>query len=59
MLIGLIGLGIWAILSSAASDPTSGESAAGVGMHLLLLTGLGGTLGGLIATIKPDRGMAV
>lgn len=58
MLLGLVGLAIWATLSSAASDPTGAESAAGVGMHLLLLTGLGGTVGGLVGTIKPDRGLA-
>jgi hypothetical protein len=51
LLIGLVGLGIWALLSSAA------EGSAGVGLHMLLLTGLGGIGGGLIATVKPDRGM--
>lgn len=53
-LIGLIGLGIWALLNSAASAG-DGESVAGVGMHMLMLTGLGGTIGGLFAMIKPDR----
>jgi hypothetical protein len=54
MIFGLLGLGIWALLNAAASEG-GGESAAGIGMHLLLLTGLFGTLGGLIGTIKPDR----
>jgi len=54
MIFGLIGVGIWALLNAAASEG-GGGSVAGIGMHLLLLTGAGGFLGGLIATIKPDR----
>lgn len=53
LLLGLLGLGIWAVLSSAA------EGSAGIGLHMLLLTGLGGIVGGLVATVKPDRGMAM
>lgn len=53
LLVGLLGLGIWALLSSAA------EGSAGIGLHMLLLTGLGGIIGGLVATVKPDRGMAM
>lgn len=53
-IFGLIGLGIWALLSSAASAG-GGESVAGFGMHMLLLTGLGGVVGGLIGIIKPER----
>jgi len=54
-LIGLIGLGIWALLNSAASAAGGGESVAGIGMHMLMLTGLGGTIGGLFGMVKPDR----
>ncbi len=54
MIFGLLGVGIWALLDAAASAGP-GESVAGVGMHLLLITGLLGFLGGLIATVKPDR----
>jgi hypothetical protein len=54
MIVGLVGLGFWALLNAAASAGDGG-SVAGAGMHLLLVTGLLGTLGGLIATIKPDR----
>ncbi len=53
LLVGLLGLAIWAILNSAATAP-SGESAAGIGMHMLMLTGLGGIVGGIIAKIKPE-----
>jgi hypothetical protein len=53
LLFGLLGLGIWALLNSAASEG-GGESVAGVGMHLLLVAGLGGAIGGLFATIKPE-----
>jgi hypothetical protein len=50
LLFGLIGLGIATILRSAAG------SDAGIGLTLLLLTGVAGTLGGLITLVKPDRG---
>jgi hypothetical protein len=50
LLFGIVGLGIWALLNSAA------EGSAGIGLHMLLLTGLGGAVGGLMATIKPERG---
>jgi hypothetical protein len=57
LVVGVIGLAIWAILNSAASEAGSdGGSAAGIGLHLLLLTGLGGLVGGLLALVKPDRG---
>ncbi len=58
LLIGLIGLGIWALLNAAANEVSAehGESVKGVAMHLLMVTGLGGTLAGLITTVAPDRG---
>jgi hypothetical protein len=60
LIFGLIGLGIWAILNTAASEieAETNESIKGLGMWMLMLTGLGGTVGGLLALIKPDRGPA-
>lgn len=52
LIFGLIGLGIGALLSSAA------EGDGGIGLTLLLLTGVVGVIGGLIALVKPDRGLA-
>jgi hypothetical protein len=49
LIFGLIGLGIAAILKSAA------EGDAGIGMTLLLLTGVAGVVGGLIGLVKPER----
>src|SRR3954470_5176223 len=49
-LLGLVGLGIGALLKSAAGED------GGVGLTLLLATGVLGTVGGLFALIKPDRG---
>lgn len=49
-LLGLVGLGIGALLKSAAGDD------GGIGLTLLLATGVLGTLGGLFALVKPDRG---
>jgi hypothetical protein len=59
VLLGLLGLAVWAVLNQAANDAavdiTAGESVKGIGMHLLLGTGALGFLGGLLALIKPDR----
>lgn len=49
LLAGLIGLGIAAILKSAA------EGDGGIGLTLLLVTGVAGVVGGLIALVKPER----
>jgi len=52
LLFGLLGLGIGAILKSAA------EGDSGVGLTIMLLTGVLGIVGGIIALAKPDRGLA-
>jgi hypothetical protein len=49
LLLGLVGLGIAAILKSAA------EGDGGIGLTLLLVTGVAGVVGGLAALIKPER----
>lgn len=49
LLLGLIGLGIASLLKSAAGAD------AGIGLTLLLLTGVAGTVGGLITLVKPER----
>lgn len=49
LLAGLVGLGIGAILKSAA------EGDGGIGLTLLLVTGIAGVIGGLIALVKPER----
>ena len=48
LIFGLIGLGIGAILKSAA------EGDAGIGMTLLLLTGVAGVVGGMAASSSPS-----
>jgi hypothetical protein len=50
LLFGLLGLGIGAILKSAA------EGDSGVGLTVLLLTGVVGVAGGILALAKPERG---
>jgi hypothetical protein len=47
-LLGLLGLGIGAILKAAA------EGDGGIGLTLLLITGFAGVVGGLAALIKPE-----
>lgn len=49
LIMGLLGLGIAAILQSAA------EGDAGIGITLLLVTGVAGTLGGILGLAKPER----
>ncbi|HUS31543.1 MAG TPA: hypothetical protein VMZ53_23720 [Kofleriaceae bacterium] len=49
-LLGLLGLGIGAILKAAA------EGDGGIGLTFLLLTGFAGVVGGLATLIKPERG---
>lgn len=49
LIMGLIGLGIGAMLKGAA------EGDAGIGIYLLVLTGVLGTVGGLLALVKPER----
>jgi hypothetical protein len=49
LLLGLVGLGIAAILKSAA------EGDGGIGLTLLLVTGVAGVVGGIATLIKPER----
>jgi hypothetical protein len=49
LLLGLVGLGIGAILKSAA------EGDGGIGLTLLLLTGIAGVVGGIATLVKPER----
>jgi hypothetical protein len=63
---GALVLGAWATLmgallmtaaSEARVDEVGAKAGAGAGIYLLLLGGLLGLLGGLLALIKPDRGL--
>jgi hypothetical protein len=49
-LLGAVGLGIGALLKGAS------EGNSGIGMTFLLITGVLGLAGGLLALVKPDRG---
>jgi hypothetical protein len=49
LLLGIAGLGIGAVLKSAAGGD------GGIGLTLLLLTGVAGVVGGLLALVKPER----
>lgn len=51
LILGLVGLGIGALLFSAAGPD------GGIGLTLLLATGALGAIGGLLALVKPDRGL--
>ncbi len=53
LIVGLIGLGIAALLESAA------EGDAGIGLTLLLVTGVAGVVGGILALAKPERAVAL
>ena len=61
LLFGGIGLGIWAILNTAANEVAAEGGTGdvkGIGMYLLMFTGLCGLVGGILALAKPDRGPA-
>ena len=49
LLLGLVGLGIGMMLKSAA------EGDGGIGLTLLVVTGVAGVVGGLVALVKPER----
>ncbi|MDQ3335858.1 MAG: hypothetical protein M4D80_11880 [Myxococcota bacterium] len=49
LLFGLVGLGIGAVLKSAA------EGDSGIGLTVLLITGLAGIVGGIMTLVKPER----
>jgi hypothetical protein len=49
LVFGLLGLAIAALLKSAA------EGDAGIGLTLLLVTGIAGTVGGILGLAKPER----
>jgi len=52
LVFGLIGLAIAGLLKSAA------EGDSGIGLTMLLLTGLAGVVGGIMALAKPERPVA-
>ncbi|MBA3818291.1 MAG: hypothetical protein H0X17_05325, partial [Deltaproteobacteria bacterium] len=49
LLLGAVGLGIGVILKGAA------EGDSGIGLTVLLLTGLAGVVGGILALARPER----
>jgi|SoiMethySBSTD1v2_1073268.scaffolds.fasta_scaffold210293_3 hypothetical protein len=59
LLMGLITFGFWALLFFAAGEAKKEQADAafglGLGVHLLLGTGILGFLGGVTNTVKPDR----
>jgi hypothetical protein len=59
LLLGLITFGFWALLFFAAGEAKKEQAEAtfglGLGVHLLLGTGILGFLGGVTNTVKPDR----
>jgi hypothetical protein len=57
LLLGLISLALGALIMSVASEGGS-ETGAGIAITLLVVTGIAGAIGGLLALVKPDRGLA-
>jgi hypothetical protein len=59
-LLGLVSIGLWALLFKAIGDAGGGHPdvklSMGIGGHLLLAAGVLGFLGGIINTVKPDHG---
>jgi hypothetical protein len=57
-LVGGAGVGVWALLQTVIGEAakSGGEAAGGIGMHLILVSGVLGIIAGLIALISPERG---
>lgn len=53
LLLGLVSTAIWGIFFLASGE-VSGS--IGIGLHMLLVAGLGGVIGGIGNLIKPDTG---
>lgn len=53
VLLGLVSSLVWGIFALGASDANSGFS-VGIGLHMLLVAGLGGLIAGIGALVKPD-----
>lgn len=52
-ILGLVSAAIWGVFALGASDAGSGYS-NGLGLHMLLVAGLGGLIFGIGAVVKPD-----
>jgi hypothetical protein len=59
LLLGLVAFGFWALLYFAAGEAKKEQAevvfGVGLGVHLLLGTGILGFVGGAVNTFKPDR----
>jgi hypothetical protein len=58
LLFGLVGLGIAMLLRSAAAETSADGGSGGIALTILLLTGVAGAVGGLLALVKPERASA-
>ncbi len=58
LLFGLVGLGIAMLLRSAAAETAADGGSGGIALTILLLTGVAGVVGGVLALAKPERASA-
>jgi hypothetical protein len=58
LLFGLVGLGIAMLLRSAAAETATEGGSGGIALTILLLTGVAGIAGGILALAKPERASA-
>ena len=61
LIFGLLEFGVWALLNAAANEVAAKGATGdvkGIGMHLLLVTGLAGVIGGILGLAKPERKVA-
>jgi hypothetical protein len=58
VLFGLVAIALWGLIFTGTKDTETGQAAfaLGLGIHLMLVSGILGFLGGIINTVKPDRG---
>ena len=58
LLTGGASAGVWALFNMVAAEDKGGGVSLGLGLHLILVAGICGIVGGLGALVKPDTGEA-
>jgi hypothetical protein len=56
LVLGLANAGVWYLFYQVSHETTEKTASMGIGLHMLLVAGAAGCLGGLGALLSPDRG---
>ena len=58
LIVGLVAAAGWGLLTAAATDQASSGAGFGIGLTLVLVGGILGTIGGIAGIAKPQRKLA-